>query len=97
MEILAAHTCEMNDVDHREMMELGHVTIPGCLDPAWNAALLKSCLLEFEAASHLPWGGGGKWFGHVNYFSGPNEPFVLGLVSNVAVRSISAPLWITIR
>jgi hypothetical protein len=54
-----------------ELEANGYTLLESCIDLEHTEAALKEVLAEYESARPMPWRGGGKWFGHINYAPSP--------------------------
>jgi len=60
---------------------VGHACIRGCIDSPSLESTRAQLLAEYLQCLPLPWRGGGKWFGHVNYIPSPVNDSILACLN----------------
>lgn len=83
-------TAEMvvNELNASELDTLGYTVLDSCIDVKYTEDALKQLLTEYQSALPMPWRGGGKWFGHINYTPSPSSPLIREIASNARIRSV---------
>jgi hypothetical protein len=66
----------------------GFTAIPGAVDANVVEQVRRQLQAEYSAAMPLPWRGGGRWFGHVNYLPSPRSPLIAALATQPAIKAI---------
>lgn len=83
-------TTEMvaNELHASELDTLGYTVLESCIDVKYTEDALTQLFAEYEAALPMPWRGGGKWFGHINYTPSPSSRVLREIASNARIRSV---------
>jgi hypothetical protein len=71
-----------------ELKTLGYTRLDSCIDVKHTEHAAKAILAEYEATRPMPWVGGGKWFGHINYVPPPTSQIFREIASNGEIRKI---------
>jgi len=80
----------MNAIEEsaKELETSGFTRLKSCVDVKQTENALQDLLREYEAARPMPWRGGGKWFGHINYSPCPVSPIIKEAVSNSRIKNV---------
>jgi hypothetical protein len=78
-------TTEKNAV---ELETLGYTTLESCIDAKYTETAMKELLAEYESTLPMPWIGGGKWFGHLNYVPSPSNPIIREIASSSRIKEV---------
>lgn len=78
-------TAQENALD---LETVGYTLLRSCVDERHIEAVTKELIAEYESARPLPWRGGGKWFGHVNYSPSLSCPIIEDITSNDRIRGV---------
>jgi ectoine hydroxylase-related dioxygenase (phytanoyl-CoA dioxygenase family) len=82
-------TTETTIIDNDlELQTSGYTVLKSCIDANYTEEAIKELLAEYDSALPLPWTGGGKWFGHVNYIPSPLSQIIKELTSNSRIVKI---------
>ena len=83
-------TAEMvaNELNASELDTFGYTVLESCVDVKYTQDALRRLLAEYESARPMPWRGGGKWFGHINYTPSPSSRVLREIASNGRIRSV---------
>ena len=72
----------------RELETSGYTVLESCVDVKCMEEVQKQLIAEYESARPLPWRGGGKWFGHVEYVPSPSCPIIQEVASNQRIQEV---------
>lgn len=72
----------------RELETSGYTVLESCLDVKCVEEVRQQVIAEYEAARPLPWRGGGKWFGHIEYVPPISSPIIREAASNKKIQEI---------
>jgi ectoine hydroxylase-related dioxygenase (phytanoyl-CoA dioxygenase family) len=72
----------------RELDTSGYTVLKSCVDVKCMEEVREQLLVEYESACPLPWRGGGKWFGHVNYVPAVSCPIIQEVASNKKIQEV---------
>lgn len=72
----------------RELDAQGYTLLKSCVDVKYAAQTATELIREYESSCPMPWVGGGKWFGHLNYVPSPSMPLIKETVSNARVKAL---------
>lgn len=72
----------------RELETSGYTVLESCVDVKCVEEVRQQLVAEYESASPLPWRGGGKWFGHINYIPSLSCPIIQEAASNKKIQEI---------
>src|ERR1700683_1889206 len=81
-------TMAATDQKDLEVDNLGYTLLESCINVKSIEDSLKELLEQYESACPLPWTGGGKWFGHVNYYPSPSCQIIREITANSRVKNI---------
>lgn len=76
------------DDNASELESLGYTFLNSCIDVKSIEHALKEILAEYESSRPMPWVGGGKWFGHLNYVPSPSNQLIKEIVSNATIKKV---------
>jgi len=71
-----------------ELAKSGYTFLESCIDEKYTEDALKQLLVEYESARPMPWRGGGKWFGHINYTPSPTSQIMREVVFSRRVKEV---------
>jgi hypothetical protein len=71
-----------------ELETLGYTLLESCIDVNLTEIAMKELLAEYESACPMPWRGGGKWFGHINYVPSPSNQIFREIASNSRIKRV---------
>jgi hypothetical protein len=71
-----------------ELETLGYTALESCIDAKCTETAMKELLAEYESARPMPWRGGGKWFGHINYSPSPTCQIIREIASNPRIKEV---------
>ncbi len=71
-----------------ELETHGYTTLESFIDPVVTEEAAKEITAEYRSAQPLPWRGGGKWFGHVNYVPSLSSQIFRQIASSEVVMEI---------
>jgi hypothetical protein len=72
----------------QELQALGYTLLESCIDARYIDDATKELLAEYESARPMPWRGGGKWFGHINYSPSPSSQIIREVASNSRIKEV---------
>jgi Phytanoyl-CoA dioxygenase (PhyH) len=78
-------TAEENSL---ELETLGYTVLESCIDARYTEGALNDLLAEYESSRPMPWVGGGKWFGHLNYVPSPSNQVIREIASNIRIKNV---------
>jgi hypothetical protein len=70
------------------LKKIGYAYIQGCIEATTLESTRNQIVEEYLQSLPLPWSGGGKWFGHINYFPSPIDNSILSCANSVALGTI---------
>jgi ectoine hydroxylase-related dioxygenase (phytanoyl-CoA dioxygenase family) len=71
-----------------ELEVMGYTLLESCIDARSTESAMKALLAEYEHARPMPWVGGGKWFGHLNYVPSPSNHVIRETASNRKIEAV---------
>lgn len=71
-----------------ELETLGYTVLESCIDARYTENVLNELLAEYESSRPMPWIGGGKWFGHINYVPSPSNQIIREIASNSRIKNL---------
>jgi hypothetical protein len=71
-----------------ELETLGYTLLESCIDVKYTENAMHELLAEYQSDSPMPWRGGGKWFGHINYVPSPSNPIFREIAANSRIRKV---------
>jgi hypothetical protein len=71
-----------------ELETLGYTLLESCIDAKYIDHALKELIAEYESALPMPWRGGGKWFGHINYAPSPLHQLFREIASSSKIKAV---------
>jgi hypothetical protein len=76
------------DKNALELETLGYTLLASCIDAKYAENAMVELLAEYESARPMPWRGGGKWFGHINYVPSPSNQIFREIASNSRIKKV---------
>lgn len=71
-----------------ELENLGYTLLKSCINPKLTIDALNELIDEYNTNSPLPWRGGGKWFGHLNYIPSPKNKLIETITNNKSILDL---------
>jgi len=71
-----------------ELKTFGYTILESCIDAKYADETIKDLLTEYKSALPLPWRGGGKWFGHINYIPSPQRKIIKEIIANNRIKKV---------
>jgi hypothetical protein len=71
-----------------ELEAVGYTLLESCIDVKYIENAMKELLAEYESACPMPWVGGGKWFGHLNYVPSTSNQIIREMASNSKIKEV---------
>jgi hypothetical protein len=71
-----------------ELETSGYTLLEACIDVKYTENATQELLAEYESSRPMPWRGGGKWFGHINYIPSPSNRIFKEVASNPRVHKV---------
>jgi len=72
----------------RELETSGYTVLESCVDVKCMERVREQLYAEYESARPLPWRGGGKWFGHIEYTPLVSCPIIQEVASNKKIQEV---------
>jgi len=76
------------DENALELETLGYTLLKSCIDVKYTENALKELLAEYESTRPMPWTGGGKWFGHLNYVPSLAHQIIREVAYNSRIKKV---------
>lgn len=71
-----------------ELETSGYTLLDSCIDVRHTENALAEVLAEYESTRPMPWVGGGKWFGHLNYVPSLSSEIMRAIASNSRIQQL---------
>jgi hypothetical protein len=71
-----------------ELETFGYTLLESCVDVKQTEQALSDLRLEYESARPMPWRGGGKWFGHINYAPSPTHELFREMACSSRLKNV---------
>jgi hypothetical protein len=75
--------------EHVSQLETqGYTVLESCIDVKATQDAMREALAAYRAAEPMPWRGGGKWFGHLNYVPSPVSAVIREVATNGPISQV---------
>jgi hypothetical protein len=71
-----------------ELETMGYTLLESCIDTKSTEDAMNELLAEYESTRPMPWTGGGKWFGHLNYVPSPSNRIIKEIASSPRIKEV---------